>query len=220
MGLFKDCGCGCDGKKQEQKLMNSILAALVFFIIASPDTFRVMRKIIGKWVAGPNGCPTASGLAFHSVVFMFITWGLMNLKSEGYKAETAEPAPQEVIDEYEDEDEVEVEEDVEVETRATDEMGIITEEDVSFAMEADTLEPMGGMPPMKIAAPIRMADAPSPLPGMAEAQIGAFDSGAMYAPMDLSVDGDKPQQMMGGITASLNADLSVSCADGSRPIVR
>ena len=218
MGLFKDCGCGCDGKKQEQKLMNSILAALVFFIIASPDTFRVMRKIIGKWVAGPNGCPTASRLAFHSVVFMFITWGLMNLKSEGYKAETAEPVPQEVIDEYEDE--VEVEEEVKVETRATDEMGIITEEDVSFAMEADTLEPMGGMPPMKIAVPIRMADAPSPLPGMAESQIGAFDSGAMYAPMDLSVDGDKPQPMMGGITASLNADLIVSCADGSRPIVR
>lgn len=213
MGLFKDCGCGCDGKKQEQKLMNSILAALVFFIIASPDTFRVMRKIIGKWVAGPNGCPTASGLAFHSVVFMFITWGLMNLKSEGYTAETADPAPQEVIDEDDEDDE-------EVETMDTDEMGIITEEDASFAMEADTLEPMGGMPPMKIAAPIRMADAPSPLPGMAEAQIGAFDSGAMYAPMDLGVDGDKPQPMIGGIAAPLNAGLRVSCADGSRPIVR
>jgi hypothetical protein len=206
MGLFKDCGCGCDGKKQEQKLMNSILAALVFFIIASPDTFRLMRTIFGKWVSGPNGCPTSGGLALHSIVFMFITWGLMNIKSEGYTAESGAigPSPEEIVDQIPEETG-----DEELELQVSDEAIDLEESD----LELDTSVSM------KPAAPTRMADAPLPLPDMAEEKIGAFDSGAMYAPMDLGVDGDKPQPMIGGITASLNTGLNVTCADGSRPIV-
>ena len=45
MGLFKDCGCGCNGKKQEQKFLISIMSALVFFVVANPETFRIMRKV-------------------------------------------------------------------------------------------------------------------------------------------------------------------------------
>ena len=204
MGLFKDCGCGCDGKKQEQKLMNSVLAALVFFIIASPDTFRLMRTIFGKWVSGPNGCPTSSGLALHSIVFMFVTWGLMNIKSEGYTAEAGVigPSPEEIVDQYPEETGEE-----ELDLQVTDEEIVLEESDLDTTVS------------MKPAAPIRMADAPLPLPDMAEEQIGAFDSGAMYAPMDLGVDGDKPQPMISGIAASLNTGLKVTCADGSRPIV-
>ena len=37
MGLFKDCGCGCNGKKQQDKLVISIISALTFFVIANPD---------------------------------------------------------------------------------------------------------------------------------------------------------------------------------------
>jgi hypothetical protein len=208
MGLFKDCGCGCDGKKQEQKLMNSILAALVFFIIASPDTFRLMRKIFGKWVSGPNGCPTSGGLALHSIVFMFITWGLMNIKSEGYTAESGVigPSPEEVVDQFPEETG-----DEELELQVSDEAIDLEESDLDLDLDTSVS--------MKPAAPTRMADAPLPLPDMAEEKIGAFDSGAMYAPMDLGVDGDKPQPMIGGIAASLNTGLSVTCADGSRPIV-
>ena len=84
MGLFKDCGCGCSGKKQEQKLIISLMSALVFFIIANPDTFRLMRRIFGSWVSGPNGCPTTPGLILHTVVFMLIVWGMMNIKRESY----------------------------------------------------------------------------------------------------------------------------------------
>jgi hypothetical protein len=194
MGLFKDCGCGCNGKKQEKKLMISFTAALVFFLIASPDTFRVMRKIVGKWVAGPNGCPTSSGLAFHAVVFMFVTWGMMNLKSEGYTTETIGPAPQDVVEE-EMEEEVDVSE-LELQT-----------EDVSMDLELSDID--------TIVAPPRMADAPLPLPGMNEEPVGMFDSGAMYAPMDLSSESDKPQALKFSMSS-----LSVSCADGSKPIVR
>lgn len=86
MGLFKDCGCGCNGKKQEQKLLISIMSALIFFIIANPDTFRLMRRILGSWVSGPTGCPTMKGLILHTLVFLLVSWGLMNIKKEGYMA--------------------------------------------------------------------------------------------------------------------------------------
>ena len=85
MGLFKDCGCGCDGKKQEKKLAISFMAALTFFIIANPSMYRFMRRILGKWVSGPTGCPSSSGLLLHTVVFMFVTWGMMNIKYEGFE---------------------------------------------------------------------------------------------------------------------------------------
>ena len=95
MGLFKDCGCGCDGKKQEQKFLISIMSALVFFVVANPETFRVMRKVFGSWVSSPTGCPSTSGLALHTIVFMLVTWGMMNIKREEYAV--FEPATEEVV---------------------------------------------------------------------------------------------------------------------------
>ena len=94
MGLFKDCGCGCNGKKQEQKFLISIMSALVFFVVANPETFRVMRKVFGSWVSSPTGCPSTGGLALHTVVFMLVTWGMMNTNREGY---TAEPVKEEEV---------------------------------------------------------------------------------------------------------------------------
>jgi len=87
MGLFKDCGCGCKGQKQEQKFIISLMSALVFFIVANPDTFRLMRRILGSWVSGPNGCPTTAGLILHTIVFMLVVWAMMNIK----KRETYAP---------------------------------------------------------------------------------------------------------------------------------
>lgn len=84
MGLFKDCGCGCDGKKQEQKLSISVMSGLLFFIVANPDTFRLVRAVFGSWVAGPNGCPTMAGLVLHTIVFTLVAWGMMNIKREAY----------------------------------------------------------------------------------------------------------------------------------------
>ena len=95
MGLFKDCGCGCDGKKQEQKFLISIMSALVFFVVANPETFRVMRKVFGSWVSSPTGCPSTGGLALHTIVFMLVTWGMMNIKREEYAV--FEPSTQEVV---------------------------------------------------------------------------------------------------------------------------
>jgi hypothetical protein len=82
MGLFKDCGCGCGGRKQQEKFMASIMSALLFFLIANPETFILVRRIFGNWVASATGYPTMLGLVLHSVVFMLIVWGLMNIKRE------------------------------------------------------------------------------------------------------------------------------------------
>ena len=95
MGLFKDCGCGCDGKKQEQKFLISIMSALVFFVVANPETFRVMRKVFGSWVSSPTGFPSTGGLVLHTIVFMLVTWGMMNTKREG--CTSSEPVKEEVV---------------------------------------------------------------------------------------------------------------------------
>jgi hypothetical protein len=90
MGLFKDCGCGCNGAEQQKKFTASILSGLLFFIIANPETFTIVRRIFGKWVASATGYPTTLGLLLHAVIFFLIVWGIMNLKKE--KAEGV-PAP-------------------------------------------------------------------------------------------------------------------------------
>ena len=80
--LFKDCGCGCNGKKQEKKFLIALMSALLFFVIANPATFRIVRKIFGNWVSTPTGCPSTYGLLLHSLVYLLISWGMMNLKKE------------------------------------------------------------------------------------------------------------------------------------------
>jgi hypothetical protein len=101
MGLFKDCGCGCNGRKQEEKLIISIISGLVFFIVANPETFRIVRAILGSWIATPTGCPSTLGLLVHTLVFILVVWGMMNIKKEGggkkkgTKVVVAPPAPME-----------------------------------------------------------------------------------------------------------------------------
>jgi hypothetical protein len=85
MGIFKDCGCGCKGAKAQQKFLISLMSALVFFVIANPDTFRLTRRVFGTWVSTPTGCPSARGLVLHTIVFLLVTWGMMNIKKEKYE---------------------------------------------------------------------------------------------------------------------------------------
>ena len=71
---------------QQTKLLISVMSALLFFIVAHPETFKIMRNVFGNWVCGPTGCPTLNGLVLHTVVFFLITWLLMNIN----KVERAE----------------------------------------------------------------------------------------------------------------------------------
>ena len=76
--LFPDCGCGCKGKKQEKKMLISLMSAVLFFIVAHPQTFLTVRSLLGDGISNAAGCPTVTGLLVHAFVFFLITWGLMN----------------------------------------------------------------------------------------------------------------------------------------------
>lgn len=83
MGIFKDCGCGCNGRKQQAKFLTSVISGLTFFIVANPETFRLVRKVLGPSIASPTGCPSTFGLVVHAIVFTLIVWGMMNVNKEG-----------------------------------------------------------------------------------------------------------------------------------------
>jgi len=156
MGFFKDCGCGCGGAKAQQKFLISVMSALVFFVISNPDTYRLTRTIFGKWVSGPTGCPSLRGLILHTVVFVLITWAMMNIKKEGYSVEgegmdMVGPSPEEI------------------------DMGT---EEMEMEMEGEEME-------MEMEAPPSMAETPAPLPGFSEMQFDVLDSGSMLAPLDV-----------------------------------
>lgn len=91
MGLFKDCGCGCGGKKKDKELAISAMSALLFYIVANPQTFKVVRRFAGGWVSSPTGCPTGKGLMLHALVFLLITWGLMNVNIKELNVGVATP---------------------------------------------------------------------------------------------------------------------------------
>lgn len=113
MGLFKDCGCGCDGKKQEQKFTISVISALTFFLVANPQTYILTRRLLGAGLASPNGSPTLMGLLIHSVVFLLVVWAMMNIRQEKYEAPSPAkaaakgpaPAPEPAVEEDEEEEE-------------------------------------------------------------------------------------------------------------------
>ena len=104
MNLFKDCGCGCKGAEQKKKFMASLMSAFLFFIIANPETFILVRRVFGTWIASATGYPTIYGLILHAFVFMLIVWGIMSLKREnadGVPAPSMMDPPPEAIPEGE-----------------------------------------------------------------------------------------------------------------------
>ena len=198
MGLFKDCGCGCDGKKQEQKLLISIMSALVFFIIANPDTFRIMRKVFGSWVSSPTGCPSISGLALHTVVFMLVTWGMMNVKTEAYEPDIG-PAPM-------------PESDAESDDESDDESD--AESDDEFASIAPGPMDIGPSPMLSGVDPVvRMADVEPPKPYMKEKPIEIRDSGRVFTPMDINSGLDAPAPI--SFKVSKKAKANCKLEDGT-----
>ena len=119
MGIFRPCNCGCAKDKLHKKIRASLLAALIFFVVANPQTYIVMRRLLGSRIATPNGNPTTLGLGVHAVVFMLITWGMMNIKKEGFEpAPAPAPAPTPAEDEEDEDEEVELEEEDEEEAPA------------------------------------------------------------------------------------------------------
>jgi hypothetical protein len=52
---------------------------LVFFLVANPETYKLIQKFIGSFVtvASEGGCPTPSGFFIHTGLFFLVLWSLM-----------------------------------------------------------------------------------------------------------------------------------------------
>jgi len=49
-----------------------IVPFAVFFMVASPATFKLTRSVAGSWVAAADGLPTTAGLLLHALVFVIV----------------------------------------------------------------------------------------------------------------------------------------------------
>lgn len=60
------------------KAKYSFYSALVFFLLACPETYKITQMAFGSLFTISNGgCPTPSGLLLHTVLFFFVLLGLM-----------------------------------------------------------------------------------------------------------------------------------------------
>jgi hypothetical protein len=60
------------------KAKYSFYSALVFFLCANPETYKLLNKVIGfLGIASPAGCPTPLGLFLNTVLFFFVMLALM-----------------------------------------------------------------------------------------------------------------------------------------------
>ena len=60
------------------KAKYAFYSALVFFLIANPETYKLSQHVFGLFLTtSVNGCPTPSGLVFHTVLFFILFLGLM-----------------------------------------------------------------------------------------------------------------------------------------------
>jgi hypothetical protein len=61
------------------KAKYAFYSTLVFFLIANPETYKLMQRFLGGLftVASDSGCPSTYGFFFHTLLFFFVLWGLM-----------------------------------------------------------------------------------------------------------------------------------------------
>lgn len=66
------------------KAKYSFYSTLVFFLIANPETYKIVQRAIGGFfsVADGAGCPSAQGFFLHTAVFFLAMWGLMMFPNE------------------------------------------------------------------------------------------------------------------------------------------
>jgi hypothetical protein len=65
-----------------------LIYMILFYIVANPTTFKLMRKGLGSWVASPEGLPHSAGLLLHSAVYVLLACYLPAKLVSGYEEET------------------------------------------------------------------------------------------------------------------------------------
>ena len=73
-----------------RKFQAALMAALLFYVVSSPFTYKMVDKLIGGFVEvlvpysssffkiAESGCPTNYGLLVHSAVFGLVSYYLMH----------------------------------------------------------------------------------------------------------------------------------------------
>ena len=66
-----------------KKWQISIFSACIFILVIHPYTYIVTQKLLGGFVgkiADINGCPTTLGLIIHTLVYILLVRGSMDLR--------------------------------------------------------------------------------------------------------------------------------------------
>ena len=56
-----------------------VIPFLAYVLVANPATYKVVRGIIGSWVANAEGLATFPGLLLHALVFVLLVGFLMSV---------------------------------------------------------------------------------------------------------------------------------------------
>lgn len=65
-----------------KKWQISIFSALIFLLVVSPYTYKLTDKLLGKLlgqIADANGCPTTTGLILHTIFYILLVRGSMDM---------------------------------------------------------------------------------------------------------------------------------------------
>jgi hypothetical protein len=66
-----------------KKWQISIFSALIFIVVIHPYTYMLTQKLLGSLIgkiANNYGCPTTLGLIIHTIVYILLVRGSMDLK--------------------------------------------------------------------------------------------------------------------------------------------
>jgi len=66
-----------------KKWQITIFSAFIFILVIHPYTYKFTQKVLGGLlgkIADANGCPTTFGLIIHTIVYILLVRGSMNLK--------------------------------------------------------------------------------------------------------------------------------------------
>jgi hypothetical protein len=69
-------------ESSSKKWQISIFSACIFILVIHPYTYQFTQKVFGSFLgklSDMNGCPTTRGLALHTLVYILLVRGSMDL---------------------------------------------------------------------------------------------------------------------------------------------
>ena len=67
----------------DTKWQITFFSALIFLLVVHPMTYQLTQKLLGGIlgkIAEPSGCPTTLGLSLHTIVYILLVRGSMDMK--------------------------------------------------------------------------------------------------------------------------------------------